>query len=74
MVSGLKFSIWAGKVTPKEQANISNAQNLNQAEIAKPEGIQAIVNPAPTAVIMTLRNTDVGPQPANTATSRETQS
>ena len=43
-------------------------KNLNQAEMAESEGIQAIVNQvaiqAVTAVMMALRDADAGPQTA----------
>ena len=55
MVSGVKVSNKTDKVTPKKQAN-------NQTEMAKSEGIHAIVAKVPiqaaTAVMMVLRGTD----------------
>ena len=45
--------------------------------MAEPEGMQALVNPAVIqvvkAVMMVLRDADVGPQPATTASPRRPQ-
>ena len=52
-------------------------ESLNQAEMVESEDIQIIVNQAATkavtAVMMALRDADMGPQPAATASLRESQ-
>ena len=52
----------ADKVTLKKQ---TNTENRNQDEMAESEGIQVIVNQvaiqAATAMMMALRETDMGP-------------
>ena len=59
----------------KMHTNKAVLKNVNQAEIAESEGIKAIVSQvaiqAATAVMMMLRDTDVGPQAAINTTASE---
>ena len=52
-------------------------KNINQAEMAESEGIQAIVNQAATqtatAVMMVLRDANAGSQPATIVCPRKQQ-